>query len=331
MRKSILVIILFLFICCFIGVMYNSIVNDINGVKKSFFVIDEEVNDDYKFLLKLDDNNVNNPEAEYKEISCNYKIDVNSYVETEKVIYDNDSFLDEIVGIIKDKLDVDIDSSWKYFIHYPNEDMSFGYIMFIYYIDDIISTNRVITFFIENGYINNISYFYLDTYINENEILYRYNYFINHYKQEKVYDYNNYDEEIRFSYNFGNSKLTYGYYVFYKKNSFEVDRGTELYVEPMLIENLVETKKIVVMDNNKQVKVIADNDKLVKVTELLSRTIPSGDVVSGGNKFSLMLYNNENNLIDTLYVNDGGYIGFGNERNEYLKEKYYEVLVDYLK
>lgn len=177
MRKSIFVIVLSLFLCCLIGifVMCNSIDNDNEeGYKKSFVVIDEEVNDDYKFLLKLDDNDVNNPEAEYKEISYNYKIDVNSYVETEKVIYNNDIFLDEIVGIIKDKLDVDIDSSWKYFIHYPNEDMSFGYIMFIYYIDDIISTNRAITFFIENGYINNISYSYLDTYINENEILYRY-------------------------------------------------------------------------------------------------------------------------------------------------------------
>lgn len=154
--------------------------------------------------------------------------------------------------------------------------------------------------------------------------------FINHYKQEKVYDYNNCDEEIEFSYNFGNSKLTYGYYVFYKINSFEIDRGTELYVEPMLVENLIKTKRIVVMENDKQVKVITDNEELVKITELLSRVIPSDGGVSSGNKFSLMLYDNENKLIDTLYVDENGYIGFGDERNEYLKEKYYGVLVGLL-
>lgn len=333
MKKNILIISLILFVCSLIGIMYKIKVYDNNkeSVEKFFVVIDEDGNEDYKYLLKLDDNDVNDPEAEYKEISCNYKIDVNNYIETEKVIYNNDSFLDDIVGIIKDKLNVDIDNSWRYFIHYPNEDMSFGYIIFTYYIDDIISTNRAITFSIENGYINNISYSYLDSYINEKEILYRYNYFINHYKQEKVYDYNDYEEEIKFSYNFGNSKLTYSYYIFYKMNSFEIDRCTAVFIEPKLIENLVETKKIVVMDDsNKQVRVISDNEELVKITELLSRTIPSGDGVSSGNKFSLMLYDNENNLIDTLYVDDGGYIGFGNERNEYLKEKYYNVLVDYL-
>lgn len=328
--------------CCFIRIMYKSKVNVNEGIKKSFVVIDEEVNDDYKFLLNLiyyEDNDVNNPAAEYKEISCNYKIDVNSYVETENVIYNNDSYLDDIVGIIKDKLGVDIDSSWRYFIHYPNEDMSFGYIMFTYYIDDIISTNRVITFYIKNGYIYKITYSYLDTYINENEILYRYNYFINHYKQEKGYvlDYINYytidDDKTFYRYNFGNSKITYTYNIFYKMNYLGIinnDWGTELYIEPELIENLIRTKRIVVMDNDKQVKVISDNEDIIKITELLSRTIPSGNGVSSGNKFSLMLYDKNNNLIDTLYVDEGGYIGFGNERNEYLKEKYYGVLVDYL-
>lgn len=218
--------------------------------------------------------------------------------------------------------------------------MSFGYIIFIYYIDDIISTNRAITFSIEDGYINNISYSYLDTYVNEIEILYRYNYFINHYKQEKGYvlDYINYytidDDKTNYGYNFGNGKITYTYNIFYKMNDLGVinnDCGTELYIEPELIENLIKTKKMVVMDdNNKQVKVITDNDNLVKVTELLSRVIPSGERGSNIYKFSLMLYDDENNLIDRLYVDENGYIGFGNERNEYLKEKYYGVLVNYL-
>lgn len=218
--------------------------------------------------------------------------------------------------------------------------MSFGYIIFIYYIDDIISTNRAITFSIEDGYINNISYSYLDTYVNEIEILYRYNYFINHYKQEKGYvlDYINYytidDDKTNYGYNFGNGKITYTYNIFYKMNDLGVinnDCGTELYIEPELIENLIKTKKMVVMDdNNKQVKVITDNDNLVKVTELLSRVIPSGERSSNIYKFSLMLYDDEDNLIDRLYVDENGYIGFGNERNEYLKEKYYGVLVNYL-
>lgn len=43
MKRNILIIILSLFICCFIGIMYNSKVNNTDGVIKSFVVIDEEV------------------------------------------------------------------------------------------------------------------------------------------------------------------------------------------------------------------------------------------------------------------------------------------------
>ena len=53
------------------------------------------------------------------------------------------------------------------------------------------------------------------------------------------------------------------------------DWGTELYVEPKLIENLIKTKKIIVKyDSNKEVNTISDQKDITKIIELLSRTIP---------------------------------------------------------
>lgn len=352
MKKKILIIIVVIIIfICSLFLVANKLKKENNkenkgndNQAKSYEVIDENAKEDYKTLLKIQywkDVNIYIPEIEYKEIDYKYKVDLNKVVETVPAItYNNNEELKDIVEIIKNKFNIIIDNSWKYYIHYPSSDLSFGYITFTYYIDNIIATNKYISFIINNGVIEKISYAYLDKKINENEVLYRYNYFINHYKQEKgfVHDYEEYftiaGEKTLLNYSNVNNKLCYTYNILYQYKGTDVinnDWGTELYIEPELIENLIKTKKMVVMDdNNKQVKVITDNDKLVKVTELLSRVIPSGEKSSDVYKFSLMLYDDEDNLIDRLYVDENGYIGFGNERNEYLKEKYYGVLVNYL-
>lgn len=212
----------------------------------------------------------------------------------------------------------------------------------MYYIDNIIETNKYIYFTINNGVIEKIAYAYLDKKINENEVLYRYNYFINHYKQEKglVQDYvNQYaieSEDTKYIYNYTNNKLLYTFNIIYKeKNSgfTTIDWGTETYIEPKLIENLIKSKKIVVKDdNNKEVNTISDQKDITKITELLSRTIPiKNNKNSENNNWNLSLYDENNELINTININNDGTLGIDNIKNEYLKEQYFNELTKLLK
>lgn len=196
-KKILIIIVVIIIFICSLFLVANKLKKENNNDNKgndnhakSYEVIDENANEDYKTLLKFQsgkDTDVDNPDIEYKEIDYNYKINLNKVVETVPAITcNNNKELKDIVEIIKDKFNITIDNSWKYYIHYPSSHLSFGYITFLYYIDNIIETNKCISFNINNGVIDKITFAYLDKKINENEMLYRYNYFINHYKQKKV-------------------------------------------------------------------------------------------------------------------------------------------------
>ena len=354
MKKKILIIIVVIIIfICGLFLVTKTLKKENNNGKgsndnhaKSYEVIDEKANEDYKTLLKIQsggDTDVDSPDIEYKEIDYNYKIDLNKVVETVPAItYNNNEELKDIVEIIKDKFNITIDNSWKYSIHYPSSDLSFGYITFSHYIDNIIATNKYISFYINNGVIDKIAYAYLDRSINENEVLYRYNYFINHYKQEKgfVQDYEEYytiaGEKTLLNYSYVNNKLCYTYNILYQYKgvgAINNDWGTELYVEPKLIENLIKTKKIVVKDvNNKEVNTISDQKDITKITELLSRTIPiENNKNIENNNWNLSLYDENNELINTININNDGTLGIDNIKNEYLKEQYFNELTKLLK
>lgn len=354
MKKKILFIGIVIIVCvCSLFLVANKLKKEKNNSNngndnqsKSYEVIDEKANEDYKELLNLqywEDNYINIPDIEYKEIDYNYKIDLNKVVETVPAItYNNNEELKDIVEIIKNKFNVIIDNSWKYYIHYPSSDLSFGYITFLYYIDNIIATDKYISFNINNGVIDKIDYAYLDKTINENEVLYRYNYFINHYKQEKgfVQDYEEYytiaGEKTLLNYSYVNNKLCYTYNILYQYKGVDVinnDWGTELYVEPELIENLIKTKKIVVKDaNSKKVNIISDQKEITKITELLSRTLPiENNKNIENNNWNLSLYDKNNELINTININKDGTLGIDNTKNEYLKEQYFNELPKLLK
>ena len=354
MKKKILIIIVVIIIfICSLFLVANKLKKENNNDNKgndnqakSYEVIDEKANEDYKKLLNLqywEDVNIYIPDIEYKEIDYNYKIDLNKVVETvPPVTYNNNEEIKDIVEIIKDKFNITIDNSWKYYIHYPSSDLSFGYITFSHYIDNIIATNKYISFTINNGVIDKIAYAYLDKTINENEVLYRYNYFINHYKQEKgfVQDYEEYftiaGEITLLNYSYVDNKLCYTYNILYQYKGTDVinnDWGTELYVEPKLIENLIKTKKIVVKDdNNKEVNTISDQKDITKITELLSRTIPiENNKNSENNNWNLSLYDENNELINIININNDGTLGIDNIKNEYLKEQYFNELTKLLK
>ena len=352
MKKKILIIILVIIIfICSLFLVANKLKKENNNDNKgndnqikSYEVIDENANEDYKTLLKIqywEDTYIESPETEVQTINSNYIVDTNKYVETLIKTYENDSKVEELVTIIKNDFNIIISNKWKYYIHYFDKDKKFGTITFIYYINNIIGTNRAIHFYIADGIIDEISYSYLNEYLNEEELLYSYNYFINHFIQERgVIDrFKNYytivKDDFHYNYNFKNKKLKYTYQIFYRYPAGAIDNdwGTETYIEPKLIENLIKTKKIVVKDDsNKEVNTISDQKDITKITELLSRTIPiKNNKNIENNNWNLSLYDENNELINTININKDGTLGIDNTKNEYLKEQYFNELTKLLK
>ena len=322
--------------------------NTSNKEETGKYIIEQEKNiEDNKELLKLichdpDIIYFDIPETEVESIDIYYKIDFDKYENRIKETYKNNENLKDLVDLIKKKLNIVIDSRWKYLINQYNEETHSGMILFIYYIDDIIDTNKAISFGFNNGVADKIYYSYLYNDIDEQAFLYRYNYFINHYKQEKKVidkfkDYYTIDGDVTsYSYYYGNNKLFYSYNIFYKElplGTIDNDWGTEMYIEPKLIEDILNTKKIVIRDSNTHeiTNSIIAKGTIREVAELLSRTLPMGnseklvDVINGN--WELELYDENDILIDTLYVWNDGKLGFNNSRDEYLKDNYKEKLI----
>lgn len=357
MKKKIIIIILIslAILLLFLYIIFNHqkekpiLINN----PSTFEIKDEHGKEEYKTLLKLvehdgETNTLGDLSAKYETMTFEYKVDINKLKETiPYVTYNNDNTNEELkntVAIIKEKFNITIDGSWKYIIHYPASDLSFGYIIFIYYINDNIATDRYISFNINNGVIDEINYAYLDRDLNENEILYKYNYFINHYRQEKgfVKDYEKWytiaGDETFIVYHFNRNKIAYGYVIFYKYKNLGVinnDWGIEMFIEPELIENFINTKKIIVKDNNdKEIKTIENKETITKITSLMARTIPalnSNQKSDKSNELKLFLYDKDEKLINSLGLNENGILGLNNAQNEYLKETYLNKLLKIIK
>lgn len=282
------------------------------------------------------------PEAEVESVDIYYKIDLSKYENRINKIYENEDNLADLVKIIKEKLNITIDNRWYYIINKYNEEEETGRITFLYFIDNVIGTNRAIHFKINHGIANKLSYSYLDRQIDEESILYKYNYFINHYKQEKKIidkfkDYYTIDGDVTYySYYYGNNKLFYSYNILYKElplGTIDNDWGTEMYIEPKLMEDILNTKKIIIRDSNSHeiINSIFAKDTIREVAEVLSRTLPMGNseelVDVTNSNWILELYDENEVLIDTLYVWNDGKLGYNNSREEYLKDQYKDKLI----
>ena len=349
MKKRVFVLsILFCCLLVLVGCNKKIINNKINNVETGKYIIEQEKNiEDNKELLKLichdpDIIYFDIPETEVESIDIYYKIDFDKYENRIKETYKNNENLKDLVDLIKKKLNIVIDSRWKYLINQYNEETHSGMILFIYYIDDIIATNKAISFGFNNGVADKIYYSYLYNDIDEQSFLYRYNYFINHYKQEKkVIDkfkdhYTIEGESLSYTYYYGNNKLFYSYNIFYKElplGTIDNDWGTEMYIEPKIIEDILKAEKIVIRDSNTHeiTNSIIAKGTIREVAELLSRTLPMGnreelaDVTNSN--WELILYDENDVLIDTLYVWNDGKLGYNNSREEYLKDNYKEKLI----
>ena len=106
MKKKILIIIVVIIIfICGLFLVTKTLKKENNNGKgsndnhaKSYEVIDEKGNEDYKTLLKIqywEDTYIESPETEVQTINSNYIVDTNKYVETLIKTYENDSKVEE--------------------------------------------------------------------------------------------------------------------------------------------------------------------------------------------------------------------------------------------
>lgn len=159
----------------------------------------------------------------------------------EKRNKNNEEELMVFTDYIYDKWNIKLDKKWKYYINTLNSDDNFGFISFIYYIDENISTNKVINFFGDKGMISKVSFSYIDSKIDENLIINNVKLFKENTIQEKKKLNMNesfIEEGTKFSYNYRINKTIYSYYLFFKEGELiNNDYGSEYIVEDFLKEN----------------------------------------------------------------------------------------------
>ncbi len=215
--------------------------------------------------------------------------------------------------------------------------------MFIYYINNVISTNRAVSLTIQDGTIISLDYSYINDYLVEELIKLKYNYFINHYVQErKVIDkYKDYyaieEDRTYYSYCFCNKKLMYSYNIFYRNldlNVIDNDYGYEYYIEPKIINDIYNSSKIKVKDyNGNYINNINDNSVIREIAKLFSNSKFASDEdikISSDYKYNLYMYDNNDKLIDVISVWNNGCLGYNGVIEEHLNNTDKKLLFNYI-
>ena len=186
--------------------------------------------------FKLDESSYEGMEAETEEISILLEDLV--LPETALKTYENDPFLSSVAATLESELGLTLDGHWKFYIHYYTPEQDQGILSMTYWVDGIIATNRAVTIHIENGTAHTAVYSYLDSPLDKETLLEKYEHFINTHEQQRKNllgeAFEIYAESTLYSYNFRTEQLRYTYNIFYRHietgiidNSF----GTELVIE----------------------------------------------------------------------------------------------------
>ncbi len=158
-----------------------------------------------------------------------------SLKETSYKIYENEKELKVFIDYIRDNLKIDIDNKWKYLIHFYNENETVGMLEFIYTIKEI-DTNKVIIFYFDEGFSNEVYYKCLDEVVNEENLLKRLKTFKDTHVQEKLNfkkDEKLVEERTKYIYYYNAKKLVYSYVVYVSQgelNATIIDNGSEYFI-----------------------------------------------------------------------------------------------------
>ena len=186
--------------------------------------------------FELDESSYEGMEAETEGISI--LLENLALPETSLKPYENDPFLSSVAATLESELGLTLDGHWKFYIHYYTPEQDQGTLAMTYWVDGIIATNRAVTIHIENGTAHTAVYSYLDSPLDEEALLEKYEHFINTHEQQRENllgeAFEIYAESTLYSYNFRTEQLRYTYNIFYRHietgiidNSF----GTELVIE----------------------------------------------------------------------------------------------------
>lgn len=142
--------------------------------------------------------------------------------------------LKKMIDYIKIKFNVEIGSDWKYYINKISDKS--GFVSFVYFINDEISTNRSITFEINDDNIDNVYYSYVNDYVNEKKIIEKVENFKKNTIQEKkkIKDKEKIiDEKTTYSYNYRIDRIIYTYCLFFKNDHGTINNsyGSTYFVE----------------------------------------------------------------------------------------------------
>ena len=138
--------------------------------------------------------------------------------------------------LIFSELNISLDESWKYYIHFYDEEKANGQINFTYYIGSEIETTKTITIPIENNSVHSVSYAYLDKNVNESNLLEK----LTHFKATTIQEKYNLsagetflEEKVIYTYNYKNDSLIYTYNLFFKDEMQLInnDIGCEYIIE----------------------------------------------------------------------------------------------------
>lgn len=172
-----------------------------------------------KELIKLGFREALGKDFEDEKLVNSKKIDleVSQLSEIKEQRYNNNLELKTLSDYIDKTFNIKIDSNWKVFVHFYDDNKTLGMVEFIYTIGEI-NTNRSIIFNINNGKIDTVYYKCLFEKINENELSKRLNLFKSRYIQEKkllkddeIFE----SEETNYVYYINSDTLVYNYALYF--------------------------------------------------------------------------------------------------------------------
>ena len=217
------------------GILSNGkyrLVKKVSSNDITMYVNAEFIVSDKKELLKLKDRQVLNIKLEPNEPNTKKEnIKYSNLPEIKEKQYDNDTYLKVFTDYINKVFNIKIDSKWKVFAHYYDVNKTVGMVEFHYTIGNI-DTNKSIIFNLNSGIVDIVYYKYLDSKVDEKELLNRVKLFNNKYIQEKRAlkdDEKFYGETTKYVYYYGVDKLLYSYQLFFKYGELGVinnDYGT---------------------------------------------------------------------------------------------------------
>ena len=155
--------------------------------------------------------------------------------EIQSTRFSDDPELSVFSGFIKDRFGIVLDGSWKVFVHYYDEQQTYGMAEFMYTVGEI-DTNRCVIFQLDEGNAERVYFKNLDSSVDEDDLTDRVDLFRSRYEQERPVlgkDEHLEEEKVSYVYYYNTDRLVYCYNVFFSYGELRVinnDWGTQCFI-----------------------------------------------------------------------------------------------------